>query len=85
MNQPTIVVACDSCGETGVLPGIRNDIGIVCARCSGNGFYERAYTPFTGLKKRGGIKRVRRSGQGVLNDASEVGITYAEFLKGKRP
>lgn len=85
-KPPSVVVACDACAESGVIPDA-GGVGIVCAQCGGNGYTEFKYKPFTGLKKRSGITRVRRSGQGLWQGevAEDAGIAYEAFLKGKRP
>lgn len=89
-NQVKVLVECEVCDGYGIHP-VELGFGVLCARCHGSGGYELAYTLFTGLKKRTGIQRVRRSGRYRLSTPVEqqkagvVGIPYADFLKGKRP
>ena len=88
--QAKILVECEICGGYGVLAA-ETGVGVVCARCGGAGGPELVYTPFKGIKKRQGIRRVRRAGRYRLSappaeqKAGMDGIPYADFLKGKRP
>lgn len=89
-TQAKVLVECEICGGFGVLAA-ELGMGVVCARCGGNGGHELAYTPFKGLRKRQGIRRVRRAGRYHLSAPADGkktamdGIPYADFMKGKRP
>lgn len=87
-NRNALTAVCEYCEGAGVLVD-KNDptVGILCAGCDGRGHRELTYVPFTGRKKIPGIKRVRRSGTGLVNLSPKkpVMISYADFLKGKRP
>lgn len=79
-------VECEACGGFGFLSTQAADVGIYCVRCKGKGFQTIAYQPFTGRKKRRGIRIIRRSGTGVIpGGRRQVGIPYAAFLKGRMP
>lgn len=85
-----IETECSSCSGTGVYRGFAEPPGVavVCLNCSGTGKRELEYTPFTGLKRRDGVKTVQRSrGSLIIAGVGPHGgsITYEEFLKGKRP
>jgi hypothetical protein len=85
-----LTVVCVSCKGCGVIVD-KDDptVGVVCAGCSGRGFTQLAYEPFTGRRKLDGIKRVRRSGQGITAfspaPSPDAGVAYTDFLKGKFP
>jgi mono/diheme cytochrome c family protein len=85
MKLPTIVRTCDACDGTGVLG--KGPVVVVCAGCHGNGYVEQTYKPFSGQKKRDDVQRVRRSGGWLSAPANPktVGISYKDFMKGKRP
>jgi hypothetical protein len=86
-ENPKIIIACGPCEETGVI-AVQGAVGTVCAHCDGHGFIEQSYKPFTGQKRRPGIKTIRRSGQGVLPigiKRDDAGVAYDDFLRGKRP
>jgi len=86
-----LIVACGTCEGFGIIRDPSDSsVGVVCAGCSGKGFTLLSYQPFTGRRKMDGIKRVRRSGQGIPTFSSrlsknDVGVSYADFLKGKSP
>jgi hypothetical protein len=81
---------CGSCGGTGVYRGFAEPagVGVVCLNCDGTGERTIEYTPFTGLKKREGVRTVSRSrGSFIATGVGAYGssVTYEEFLNGKRP
>ena len=89
-SQVKVLVECEVCDGYGIHQ-VELGFGVICARCHGTGGNELSYTPFTGLKKRTGIRRVRRSGRYRLSTPVEEqkagmeGIPYADFMNGKRP
>lgn len=81
-----IIVQCESCGGTGLYQGMceKKDEPVVCLNCGGTGGVELSYTPYTGRKKKRGVKCVRLSrGNFILNCGGVDGteMSYAEFLK----
>jgi hypothetical protein len=85
-----IEIEYDSCDGTGIYQGFAEPegVGVVCLLCHGTGCRALSYKPFNGLRKRKGIKTVRRSaGTLIVTGVGPVGgeITYEEFLKGKMP
>lgn len=85
----TIKIECSSCGGTGLYAGFAEPQGeaVVCLRCSGTGWEEFSYKPFTTRKPRSDIKYVRRSRGTTILGCGPTGscITYAEFQNGKLP
>jgi hypothetical protein len=82
------MVECDVCRGYGIFPA-ELAVGVICVRCNGAGGHEHTFTQFSGLKKYPGIKRVRRSGgrdpMSTAKDSATVGISYGDFIKGKKP
>jgi hypothetical protein len=87
-TQGRVLVECEICKGYGLIPA-EIAYGVVCARCGGAGGHEHAFTPFSGIKKYPGIKRVRRSGgrdpMALVDSTEAIGIPYGDFVKGKRP
>lgn len=88
--KQSVKTECSSCSGTGVYVGFAEaqGTGVVCLNCDGTGARNVEYTPFTGLKRRDGVRTVSRSkgtfiGTGIGAYGSSV--SYEEFLKGKRP
>lgn len=87
MKKQTIKAQCSSCSGSGLYRGFCEapDEPVVCITCGGTGCEEITFTPYTGRKRKRGVKKVRYSGGGFL--ATGVGgvdgteMTYAEFLK----
>ncbi len=80
--------------------GERDGAGVVCHGCDGTGKYHRVfeYKEFNGRAKRDDVKRVYKSSYGYRFapkkmkfdrvgeiDLTQEGVSYAEFLEGKRP
>lgn len=85
-NQVAVEVECFSCEGTGIYERYvePDGVGFVCIKCNGTGMRRVEYAPFTGRRKRRGIRTVRCSiPVGVDPTGSEV--TYKEFLAGKMP
>lgn len=85
-----VKVECSSCGGSGVYCGFAEPkgTGVVCVYCDGTGGKTISYKPFEGLKKREGVRTVRRSaGTFIGTGVGPVGssVSYDEFLNGKRP
>lgn len=81
---------CNSCGGTGIYCGFAEPkgTGVVCLDCDGSGCRVIQYTPFTSRKTKSGISRVMRSrGSFIATGVGPAGngITYDEFLSGKKP
>jgi len=55
-----IKAECSACGATGLYKGFAEPEGtaVVCHNCNGTGCQTMKYTPFTGRKRKRGIKRV---------------------------
>lgn len=83
-----IEAQCSSCNGSGLYSGMAEsgDLAVVCSRCDGSGKMTITYTPFTGRKKRRGIKRVILTNTGYKLNAELVGsygLTYKEWWDGK--
>ena len=90
MAQKRIACLCGACDGTGVYSGMceRKGEAVVCLHCDGTGNDIICYVPFTGRKRRRGIKTVRRSrGTFIATGVGGTGkeVTYKEFLEGKLP
>lgn len=87
----TVLAECKSCGGTGLYRGFAEREGepVVCMTCNGTGADRISYTPFTGRKRKNGVKCVRMSRETFI--ATGVGgkegseMTYSEFLEKFRP
>lgn len=77
---------CPDCHGTGLYSGMCEAKGdaVVCITCEGKGWIWHYYTPFTGRRKKTGIKKIRYS-NGYMMAAGVGGfgeaMTYAEFEK----
>ena len=88
--KQSVQAECSSCGGTGIYCGFAEakGTGVVCLNCDGTGCCTIEYTPFSGIKKRSNVNTVYRSrGTFIATGVGSTGngITYAEFLSGKRP
>jgi len=88
--KQSVKAECSACSGTGVYVSFAEAKGtaVVCLNCDGTGERGIEYTPFTGLKRREGVRTVSRSRGSLI--ATGVGayggsISYEDFLKGKRP
>lgn len=85
-KQEKIVHECRDCKGTGLYSGFCEAQGeaVICVRCEGKGWVEYSYTPFTGRKRRVGVKSIRRSRGSFLatgfGGAGEA-MSYAEFQR----
>lgn len=84
-----VTAECDQCAGTGLYSGCaeRRGTAVECLGCGGTGKMIIEYKPFTGRKPRSDIQIVRRSrGTSILPcGPTGSGVTYAEWLGGKRP
>lgn len=84
-----VKIVCDSCAGTGIYQGFmeKKNEAVICLHCSGDGYVEEE--PFTKLRIRRISKqtkiRYRSSTSVAIAGHSNNFITYAGFLKGKRP
>ena len=84
MTSKKIVVKyeCPSCGGSGLYCGFMEGPGqaVVCVSCEGTGRVVDEFKPFTGRKKKHGVKTIRfGSGYVVDNTKKEVWFSYKEF------
>ena len=79
-----VTVECDSCSGSGLYQGFMEGKGraVVCTSCGGEGRQKISFKPFTGRRKRRGIKEIR-FGSGLIIDApsDKAWFSYAEFEK----
>ncbi len=63
----TVKAECRSCGGTGVYCGFceHPGVGVLCVTCGGTGCETIRYTPFTGIKRKRGVKTISVS-QGLF-------------------
>lgn len=83
-----VTIACRTCRAFGILINDNDPVGVICATCGGKGSQVLTFEPFSGRKKKDGITRVRRAGQGLSpfgGRRKRTGISYSDFLKGKLP
>lgn len=91
MKQWMLEHECGDCRGTGVYSGMCEAKGtaVICLGCDGSGKAVSLYRPFTGLKRRKGIKTVYKSrGRFIVTGVGaipEKSVSYAAFLKGERP
>jgi DnaJ-class molecular chaperone len=90
VNKEKIVTECQVCGGTGVMTNsssLSNGVGMVCPGCNGEGSNTEEYIPFQGRKIRKDIQLVKATQVSLAPGVNPVGegITYEEFLAGKRP
>jgi len=86
MIRTVVNAQCSSCSGTGLYEGCCEVKGepVVCLSCEGTGCEEITYVPYTGRKKKTGVKCVHFSrGKFIFTGAGKVGdsMTYAEFEK----
>ena len=87
MKKIELEIECSACSGTGLYSGMAESKGlaVVCNRCDGTGKYqfkiERVYLP-TSFKL--GLGVVNFKGVGDI-DMCKKGISYSEFLEGKKP
>lgn len=77
-------IECDACGGTGLYSGMCEAAGqaVVCLDCSGTGCKNISYEPYTGRKRKRGVKGIRFSrGRLIVSGVGGTGkpMTYAEF------
>lgn len=95
-----VKAVCEACKGTGLYQGIaeRDGAFVICHNCNGTGCETISYEPFEERKKQSKCKRVYKSGYGyVISDKdmtladgtfipmSKLGVSYEEFLNGKKP
>jgi hypothetical protein len=78
-------IVCSDCRGTGLYHGFCEPDGVyvICVRCGGTGCCTLRYEPYTGRKKRTGVKEVRQSaGTFIATGVGPTGpsMTYKEFL-----
>lgn len=87
MSTKHVEAECSSCGGTGVYCGFCEPPGtaVVCLTCDGTGCETISYRPFTGRKRKHGVKTVSQSqgrfiatGVGAVSNTT---MTYKEFLE----
>lgn len=87
MSKRSIIAQCESCRGTGLYEGFAERKGepVICLSCSGTGAVLVRFTPYTGRKRKEGVKSVHVSrgmfiGTGVGRDGSPA-MTYEQFLE----
>ena len=98
--ENSIKINCKSCGGTGLYIGMaeRNGAAAVCSTCSGTGYTDFNYTPFTKKETRKDVKRVFEGSFGYVHSSeniithdgrtlyfSDAGVSYDDWLQGKEP
>ena len=95
----SVEVECSACEGTGLYVGwtCHDGAAQVCRECGGTGFQTISYTPFTGRKKKEGIKKVFQytpwrhlyPTDHTFDDGtfffSRYGCTYEEWENGVTP
>jgi hypothetical protein len=86
----SIKIECNACDGTGLYSGIGESKGVavLCLNCDGTGCDILLYKPFVKRRGRRDIKTVHVSrGMFVATGVGPVSesITYAQFVKNKRP
>lgn len=77
---------CSDCRGTGLYQGFceGDSEAVVCLGCNGSGCKEIHYTPYTGRKRKKGVKMVRVSaGRFLVTGVGGTGdaMSYQDFLK----
>ena len=73
---------CFACDGTGLYQGFmeRKDEAVVCVKCGGTGAVSMTVKPYTGRKRRNGIRRIRAGSGSIIDQPSEQSwFSYNEF------
>lgn len=82
MSTVKVKYECPSCGGSGLYCGFMEGPGqaVVCVNCEGTGQAVTEFKPFTGRKKKRGVKQIRFGSGLIFDDAGKAKwFTYKEF------